>query len=202
MTTLIEMARSQVGTAEMPLGSNAVKYNTWYYGHKVSGAKYPWCAVFVSWVFYKCGRYKELTELQNKAYTVSYVKWAKALKIWKPKSSKPKRGWLVVFDFNGDGTSDHIGFVDEYVSEKTIKTIEGNRDNKVKEGYRSTNSVLGYIKIDNGDVKLKDNKTIALEVVKGKWGNGNARKANLEKAGYNYKEIQTLVNTYLKKGKF
>lgn len=29
--------------------NNNNKYNTWYYGHEVSGADYPWCAVFVSW---------------------------------------------------------------------------------------------------------------------------------------------------------
>ena len=47
--------------------------------------------------------------------------------------------------------------------------------------------------------KKKTNEQIAKEVVAGKWGTGNARKCALEKAGYNYKEIQTLVNKLLKK---
>ncbi|HEY6710397.1 MAG TPA: hypothetical protein VJB61_22745 [Actinomycetota bacterium] len=32
-----------------PLGSNNVKYNTWYYGRKVSGDDYMWCAAYQSW---------------------------------------------------------------------------------------------------------------------------------------------------------
>lgn len=44
----------------------------------------------------------------------------------------------------------------------------------------------------------KSNEEIAKEVVAGKWGNGNARKTALTKAGYEYKIIQTLVNKLLK----
>ena len=39
---------------------------------------------------------------------------------------------------------------------------------------------------------------IAKEVVAGKWGDGNARKTALTKAGYDYKTIQSLVNKLLK----
>lgn len=35
---------------------------------------------------------------------------------------------------------------------------------------------------------------IAREVLKGEWGNGEARKDNLTKAGYNYSEVQKAVN--------
>ena len=44
----------------------------------------------------------------------------------------------------------------------------------------------------------KSNEEIAKEVVAGKWGNGNARKTTLTKAGYDYSTIQTLVNKLLK----
>jgi N-acetylmuramoyl-L-alanine amidase len=40
----------------------------------------------------------------------------------------------------------------------------------------------------------KSNEEIAREVIAGKWGNGSARKTALEKAGYNYSEIQKIVN--------
>lgn len=43
----------------------------------------------------------------------------------------------------------------------------------------------------------KDINTIADEVIAGKWGNGNDRKVNLENAGYNYNEVQALVNQKL-----
>lgn len=39
---------------------------------------------------------------------------------------------------------------------------------------------------------------IAKEVINGKWGNGTDRKNRLEKAGYNYNEVQKKVNMLLK----
>ena len=45
---------------------------------------------------------------------------------------------------------------------------------------------------------LKDNRTIAHEVIGGKWGNGEERKRRLTEAGYNYEEIQAIVNRILK----
>jgi hypothetical protein len=49
---LIAIASGEVGTTEYPPNSNNVKYNTWYYGRQVQGKNYPWCAAFVSWLFY------------------------------------------------------------------------------------------------------------------------------------------------------
>ena len=43
----------------------------------------------------------------------------------------------------------------------------------------------------------KSNEQIAREVIEGKWGNGADRKKRLEKAGYNYNTIQSLVNKML-----
>ena len=40
--------------------------------------------------------------------------------------------------------------------------------------------------------------TVAREVIKGLWGNGSDRKARLEAAGYNYKEVQSRVKAILK----
>lgn len=48
---IVNTAKSQVGTKEVPAGSNKVKYNKWFYGKDVSGSSYPWCMAFVSWVF-------------------------------------------------------------------------------------------------------------------------------------------------------
>ena len=41
---------------------------------------------------------------------------------------------------------------------------------------------------------LKTNEEIATEVIQGKWGNGQERKDRLTNAGYNYDEIQRIVN--------
>ena len=47
-------------------------------------------------------------------------------------------------------------------------------------------------------VKKKSVEEVAKEVIAGKWGNGANRKTALEKAGYNYKAVQTAVNKLLK----
>ncbi len=44
----------------------------------------------------------------------------------------------------------------------------------------------------------KSNTEIAKEVIRGKWGNGETRRNKLEAAGYNYKEIQKIVNNLCK----
>lgn len=46
---------------------------------------------------------------------------------------------------------------------------------------------------------MKKGKTlqdVAIEVIRGEWGDGAARKEALEKAGYNYKDVQDLVYDY------
>ena len=53
--------------------------------------------------------------------------------------------------------------------------------------------ILGCFGIAIATLK-KSNTEIAKEVIAGKWGNGDARKENLTKAGYNYNEIQAEVN--------
>lgn len=44
----------------------------------------------------------------------------------------------------------------------------------------------------------KSNEEVAKEVINGKWGNGEERKKKLEKAGYNYKAVQKIVNKLCK----
>ena len=48
---ILDIADGELGTSEYPPNSNNVKYNTWFYKHAVSGPKYPWCAVFISYIF-------------------------------------------------------------------------------------------------------------------------------------------------------
>ena len=46
-------------------------------------------------------------------------------------------------------------------------------------------------------LRYKELEDIAKEVIAGKWGNGPVRKRRLEKAGYNYLEVQKCVNCLL-----
>ena len=47
---------------------------------------------------------------------------------------------------------------------------------------------------------MKDNYTVAVEVIAGLYGNGEERKQKLQELGYNFKEIQNLVNTLVYDG--
>ena len=41
---------------------------------------------------------------------------------------------------------------------------------------------------------MKTNQQVAVEVILGKWGNGNDRRKRLTSAGYNYESVQSIVN--------
>ena len=41
---------------------------------------------------------------------------------------------------------------------------------------------------------MKSNQEIAQEVLNGLWGNGSERRERLTKAGYNYDNVQSIVN--------
>lgn len=44
---------------------------------------------------------------------------------------------------------------------------------------------------------MKSNLEVAKEVLEGKWGNGADRKKKLTEAGYNYEDVQGIVNALL-----
>ena len=58
-------------------------------------------------------------------------------------------------------------------------------------------SQLTTTKLEEVKPEKKTNEEIAKEVIAGKWGNGEERKKNLAAAGYNYSEVQAIVNALL-----
>lgn len=64
--------------------------------------------------------------------------------------------------------------------------------------YERMGQIAAAVNAKLGKKILKDVKTIAQEVLDGKWGNGTDRKNALEAAGYDYQEVQTLVNELVK----
>lgn len=62
-------------------------------------------------------------------------------------------------------------------------------------GWVSLNYTKPYKKTSSPKKSITE---VAKEVIAGKWGNGQDRVKNLEKAGYNYKEVQAEVNRLLK----
>lgn len=68
---------------------------------------------------------------------------------------------------------------------------------KIREhGYESYITTYGGQGV--ASVEKKSVEEIAREVITGKWGNGTARKAALEAAGYDFGAVQDMVNELLK----
>ena len=65
--------------------------------------------------------------------------------------------------------------------------------------WNSFKSQLTTTKKTEDKTVNKSVETVAKEVIKGLWGNGADRKKRLTAAGYNYTEVQAMVNKLLKK---
>lgn len=137
---LTEWFRSQIGTGESPPGSNNVKYNTDYYGHVVSGDAYPWCVTFIWDGFRSCGMSESFVAGQRTAYCPYVENFARATGCWI--TSGYREGDLLLYDWNGDGTADHIGYC-AGTSGSSVISIEGNLSDKVQQVTRSSSSVKG-----------------------------------------------------------
>lgn len=121
---IMEKAVSFLGVKENPAQSNNVEFNTDYYGHAVSG-DYPWCCVFVWDVFRLCGASDLFYNGEKTAYCPAVQAWAKNEKLAVDRAAGAY-GDLVLFDWNGNGSADHIGFIEKKNSDGSYATVEGN----------------------------------------------------------------------------
>ena len=119
VSELLEIARRQIGVKECPPSSNNVRYNTWYYGREVSGAAYPWCMVFVQWVFNQAGVKLPV----RTASCGALMRSAQSAGCWATGDYRP--GDVVIYDFPGGAKTDHCGIV-ESVDGSRVSAIEGN----------------------------------------------------------------------------
>ena len=140
---------------------------------------------------------------------------AKKMGCWQENDAYvPSPGDAILYDWQDNGISDntgnpdHVGTVIEVYKESGYMVIEeGNYSNAVKKRTLSINGkfIRGFItpKYDDNTVaapglsKGKDIKTIAHEVIVGLWESGENRKKLLTEYGYNYSEVQNMVNQIL-----
>ncbi len=124
VASVLARARGQLGVSEAPPGSNKVLYCEWY------GLRGPWCAMYVSWVFFHEGLPLPITEPRGFAYTPSGVAWFKQQGRWH--TSKPQPGDLVFYDFPGDNVNrvSHVGIVEQVLPDGSIHALEGNTDER------------------------------------------------------------------------
>lgn len=131
---------AEIGTRENPRGSNNVKYNTDYYGHEVSGDNYAWCCAFIWWVFRKCGLAMTFCAGNKTAYCPFVVNWARAHNRWV--TSGYQLGDILLYDWNGDGLADHIGWC-AGVAGGYAKSIEGNSSDAVRLNSQPFSKIMG-----------------------------------------------------------
>ena len=115
--------------------------------------------------------------------------------------NKLKVGDWVIFNAGGDG---HIGIVKSIVKAGVSVMLQGENQGAtyVNVINRSLADFLGAFRLkawqkSTPKPSKKTNETIAKEVIRGLWGNGDERKQKLTKAGYNYNTIQGIVNQML-----
>jgi cell wall-associated NlpC family hydrolase len=113
---------------------------------------YDWCGAFV---YYCCKEAGIDVPIQPTGFYAtlalvdSWKFWGEQQGFWYSKGSQvPKRGDIVVFDWDGDGEMNHIGIVRGYTpGADTINTSEGNKQNQSGNFTRSLSNVAGFIRI-------------------------------------------------------
>lgn len=118
---LLGRARAELGVTESPAGSNHVKYNTEYYARAVKGSGYPWCCVFVWWLFREVGASELFYGGKKTAYCPTLLNYHK--KQWVKGDYLP--GDVVFFNFSGKKSAAHVGICESWDG-TNITTIDGN----------------------------------------------------------------------------
>ena len=131
---------AEIGNIESPKGSNNIKYNTDYYGHAVSGDNYAWCCAFIWWVFRKCGLATKFCGGNKTAYCPFVVNWARTHNQWV--TSGYQLGDILLYDWNGDGMADHIGWC-AGTAGNYAKSIEGNSSDSVRLNSQPFGKIMG-----------------------------------------------------------
>ena len=148
----LDVATRYIGMSEEPAGSNRVMFSEWY------GMIGPWCAMFVTFCFVKAES-KSFVKGSKYAYCPYVLADAKAsrngLRIIPTTSART--GDIVLFDWNKDGTADHIGIVNVAPNKrKTFTSVEGNTSgtNPSDGGMvalmeRKVTDVIAFVRVTN-----------------------------------------------------
>lgn len=107
-------------------GNSGETYWSWYgFDREVE-----WCACFVSWCAKQCG-YLDSGAVPKFSLCSDGVDWFSARGQFKDGSYVPVAGDIIFFDWEGDGSVDHVGIVEKAVN-GVVHTIEGNSSDAVK----------------------------------------------------------------------
>lgn len=147
---MVRLAQAEIGVRESPSGSNNSP-RIREYRRATDGAENipgPWCAYFVSWLAKGAGAPIGAGG-NGTGYVPTLEAWGKQNDRYIDPSNRPSPGDIVIFDWEGDGTSDHTGIVERVAADGTVHTIEGNSSNSVRRrSYSSgSNDIRGYVTV-------------------------------------------------------
>ncbi|MBS6194793.1 MAG: lysozyme family protein [Clostridiales bacterium] len=131
---IVQVALSQEGNV------GGQPYWSWY----GFNSRVEWCACFVSWCAEQCG-YIQSGVIPKFSSVSAGVDWFAAKGQFRDASYVPAAGDLIFFDWENNGTIDHVGIV-ENVTGGTVNTIEGNSGDKcARRSYSmGSSSIYGY----------------------------------------------------------
>jgi len=116
---LLAVAAKEIGVKESPPKSNRVKYVTAY-----GCSPTAWCCIFVWWCFREAGIPGLFYGGKKSAYCPTVHEWAKKNGLIVDKT-KGRPGDIILFDWQPNGTADHIGIIEKVIP-GGYQTIEGN----------------------------------------------------------------------------
>ncbi len=134
---IVSVAINELGYHEGAGGFT--KYGEWF-----GMPNDQWCAMFVSWCANQCGLI-DAGVCPKMSYVPDLIDWFRDKGQWYDRNVTPSPGAYIMFDWDGDGTADHVGLV-EYVQDGQIGTIEGNSSNMVRRNSYPAGDVqiMGY----------------------------------------------------------
>lgn len=164
-SSVVSVASGEVGYTGTSTNS---KYGDWF------GYQGGWCTTFVLWCFNQVGESSN-TKLNGVIIPRggncnSMISWFKDKgRYYSPSDYTPNQGDLVFFDWNENGSCDHVGIVN-YTSGSTVYTIEGNCSGKVKareytakgsKPYNNISAIIGYASPNYASVSGQSEQTTA-----------------------------------------
>lgn len=131
---IVSVAMGQIGN------SGGQKFWSWY----GFDSRVEWCACFVSW----CADQSGLIESGNVpkfSLCSDGVTWFQGKNKWQSGGTTPLAGMIISFDWDHDGTSDHVGIVEKCEGGR-VYTIEGNSSDQVRQRNYAVDygAIMGY----------------------------------------------------------
>ena len=103
---------------------NVTRFGEWY---GANGA--PWCAMFVSYCYFRAGLPLPATTTQGFAYCPSGAAWFREIPgLWRRPVDPIEPGFVVFYHFPNTARIGHVGIVDEVLADGTFHAWEGNTD--------------------------------------------------------------------------